>query len=188
MVALRAGAARSVVLAVGSWRALADHRSLPLRAKAIPAVALDMCLPSLDGIDDLFAELRRVLRPAGTVAALVPLRIGYGGASFGGPSWRSVEKALGGRPCFRNESARDHLHWLLAAADFAVLTDHRRTFRLPLPDGPAAVRAADALVDGGFWPRDLKPAWLDGARRALAARAGPGRSLPLRLRLVLARR
>lgn len=183
VVALRPGARRGVTLAVEPWRAAADHRSLPLRTKAIAAVALDMCLPSLDGVDVLFAELRRVLRPAGTVAALVPLRPG-----FGATAWRSVEKALGGRPGFRNESARDHLHWLFAAADFAVLTDQRCTFRLPLPDGPAAERAVDALVEGGFWPRELDPARLDAARRALAGRAGPGRSLPLRMRLLVARR
>jgi SAM-dependent methyltransferase len=189
VVALRPGPGRGVLLAVGPGRAVADHRSLPFRAKTVPAVVLDMCLPALDGVDDLFAELRRILRPAGTVAALVPLRPGFSTASRRDAACRhAAERALGGRPTFRNESARDHLHWLFAAADFAVLTDQRRTFRLPLPDPPAAGRAVDALVDGGFWPRGLDPARLDAARRALADRAGDDRSLPLRLRLLVARR
>lgn len=172
------------MLTVGPWGMVAaDHRSLPLRSRSVAAVALDMCLPSLANLDALFAELRRVLRPAGTVAALVPLR-----PRWRDRGWRPVERAAGGRPDFRNESARDHLHWLVAAADFAVLADRRRTFRLPLPDRATAWAAADSLLAGGYWPPDLDPVRLETARRALADRAGPGRTMPLRMRLLTARR
>jgi hypothetical protein len=148
----------------------------------VAGATLEMCLPSVLELDGLFAELRRVLRPAGTVAALVPSfpsRLGM---------WRTLHRCMGGRPSFRNESARANLHWLFAAADFAVLTDQRRTFRLPIPDGAAAGHAVESLLLGGAWPPDLTPAQLESARQTLSRCAAPGRSLSVPLRLLVARR
>jgi hypothetical protein len=95
---------------------------------------------------------------------------------------------MGGRPRFHHESARDHLHWLVTAADFAVLADERRTFRLPVPDADSAGRVANGLVVDGVWPPDLTTDRLDLARAALLRYAGPGRTLPIPLRLLVARR
>src|SRR5258705_8855221 len=51
-------------------RAEADR--LPVRTNGLAGVLATMCLPVLEPLDGLFAELRRVLRPTGTLAALVP--------------------------------------------------------------------------------------------------------------------
>jgi hypothetical protein len=161
----------------------AGPRDLPLASRSVGSVALDMCLPGLADLDGLFGEVRRVLRPAGCVAALVPCR-----PPVTDRSWRALHRALGHHLRPRNRSATDELHWLIAAADFAVLFDQHRTFRLPLPDAEAAARAVEALTRGGVWPPDLHAEQLDAARTALARRAGPGRSLPVRLRLLVARR
>lgn len=188
---LRVAVAGTDLLAGPSSYVLADHRRLPLDSKSVPAIALEMCLPALDGLDDLFGEVRRVLRPAGTVAALVPARptllTGLTGLT-GRRTWRSLERAFGARPRFRNESTRDNLHWIFAAADFAVLADRRRTFRLPVPDEAAAADAVDTLVRGAIWPPDVRADQLERARSALIEYAAPGRSLPLALRLLVARR
>jgi hypothetical protein len=95
---------------------------------------------------------------------------------------------MGGRPRFRHESARDRLHRLAAAAAFAVLADGRRTFQVLLPDADRARRVADELVTDGVWPVDITPDRLVLAREALARYAGPGRRLPVPLRLLVARR
>lgn len=165
---------------------LAHHSRLPLRTNGVSSAALDMCLPSVPGLDSLFSELRRVLRPTGTFAALVPARPICSRGQL--RAWWPLHRALGGRPRFRNDSARDHLHWLVASADFAVLADDRRTFHLPIPGAAAATRAVNGLVLDGVWPPDLAPDRLDRACDTLAGFASPGRTLPIPLRLLVARR
>lgn len=152
---------------------------LPHDNKALGSALLEMWPPSADGLDGLFGELRRVLRPTGTLVALVPSRPRFS------PDWWSVHRAAGGRPRFRNESASDRLGWLFTAADFAVLLDQRRVFRLPLADASGVV---DDLVASGFWPPDVAPERLAGAAGAFARLAGPDRSLAVPLRLVVGRR
>jgi SAM-dependent methyltransferase len=159
---------------------------LPLRTNGVAAVAATMCMPSIPVLDDLFAELRRVLRPAGTLAALVPSRSIRSLTEL--RIWRPLRRTLAGHPGFRNESACDLLHWLLVAADFAVMVDQRRTFWLPVPDGESAVHVIDGLVESGIWPPDVEPERLGQARQALARFAAPGRALPIPLRLLVARR
>jgi SAM-dependent methyltransferase len=165
---------------------LAHHGQLPLRTGSVAAVALDMCLPSVPGLDRLFSELRRVLRPAGTVAALVPAAPMRSLAEL--RAWWPLYRAMGGRPKFRHESARDHLHWLLNAADFAVMADDRRTFWLPIPDTQSAERVVDGLVADGVWPPDVTTDRLALAHAAMIGCAAPGRTLPIPLRLLVARR
>lgn len=159
---------------------------LPLRTNGAAAARLDMCLPLVAPLDDLFAELRRVLRPTGTLAALIPALPGWSPAEL--RAWWPLRRALRGGTSLRHESARDNLGWLLAGADFAVLVDHRRTFELPVPDGEAAARAVDALTTSGVWSPDLDARRLADARLTLARYAAPGRTLPVPLRLVVARR
>jgi SAM-dependent methyltransferase len=165
---------------------LADAHRLPVRTNGVAGVRAVMCLPVVEPLNGLFAELRRVLRPTGTVAALVPSRPGLPLLTPRG--WRPLNQALAGHPGFRHESARDHLSWLVTAADFAVLADQRRVFWIPVPDRAAAEDTVAALGPAGVWPPDV-PA--DQARRAaegLARYAAPGRRLPIALRLLVGRR
>ncbi|MBO0848276.1 MAG: hypothetical protein J2P20_02340 [Pseudonocardia sp.] len=157
---------------------------LPVASGALAGVRATLCLPTLLPLDALFAELRRVLRPTGTLVAVAPSRPSLPERR----AWRPLHAALGGRPQFRHESVRDRLGWLFAAADFAVLTDTRRTFWLPVPDQDTAVRTVAALAPNGIWPPGLPPDRLRLAAEALARSAAPGYRLPVALRLVVGRR
>ena len=165
-------------------RAEADR--LPVRTNGLAGVLATMCLPVLEPLDGLFAELRRVLRPTGTLAALVPSR--PDAPVLVARGWRPLHRALAGHPGFRHESARDHLSWLLTAADFAVLADQRRVFRVPVPDRATAEATVAALGPAGVWPPDVPADRVRRAAEGLARYAAPGRRLPIALRLLVGRR
>ncbi|MCY7340792.1 MAG: class I SAM-dependent methyltransferase [Pseudonocardia sp.] len=158
--------------------------AIPLRSNAVDAVCLLLTLPRLRDVDDVFAELRRVLRPGGTLVALGP------SASF-----RTLTELRFAplvvplhRTGWRNRSALDQAGWLLAAADFAVLGDDRVPFTLPLPDGDAARSLVDDLPRAGLWPPDLSPLVRARLVEGLTKRAGPGAVLPVPMRRLVARR
>jgi SAM-dependent methyltransferase len=144
---------------------------LDAATNAADGVALLLALPRLPDLDGVFAELRRVLRPGGTLVVVVP-----------SAGWRSSPA----HRCWRHRSALDRAGWLLAAADFAVLSDDRRTFTVPLPGAEAALALADALPAAGLWPPELPDDVRARARDRLVRRAGG--DLPLPLRRLVARR
>lgn len=138
-----------------------DAPALPTRE--VDTVVLDRTLPLHERPDDVFTQLRTVLRPAGSVVVVVAAP-GRSPAELRDGVRRSA--LLSGWPC---GAAVAHPGWLLAAADFAVLGDTRAVFRVPDAD-PAT------LVAEAAWPRaDLRP------RR-------PGRALPVGFRRLVARR
>jgi SAM-dependent methyltransferase len=151
----------------------ASPEALPLEDATVDCMVLDRVLPTLDRPDALLAEVRRVLRPAGSVVVVVPAP----GRTLG-ELRRGVRRGLlgGGWVC---PTAVDHPGWLLAAADFAVLGDVRAMF-----DAPAALAP---LVAAGAWPEP------DGSRREaverrvarLAASAG---TVPVGFRRLVGRR
>nr|WP_239028991.1 methyltransferase domain-containing protein [Pseudonocardia acidicola] len=167
----------------GAWlRGTAD--AVPLRACAVDAVCLTLLLPLLENLDAVFAEIRRVLRPGGTLVALVP--------SATLRSWADLQDVgllrAARRDGWPNRSGLDHASWLLAAADFAVLGDDRGSFQIPVPDAASAAQVVADLHTAGVWSPRASP----GTRRALTARlagsAGPGRVVPVPLRRLVARR
>jgi SAM-dependent methyltransferase len=165
-------------------RLRAEPAALPLRANAVDGIALLMALPRLRDLDGLFAELRRVLRPAGTLVVLVPSAVPRSMAELRlAPLLVPVH-----RSAWPHRSALDRAGWLLAAADFAVLGDDRVAFTLPLPDAGAARALVSELPRAGLWPPRLTGAAARRAEEALARRAGPGRTLPVPLRRLVARR
>lgn len=162
----------------------ADPAAIPLRTDAVDAIAVLLAFPRLPDVDAVFAEIRRVMRPAGTLVALVP------SAQLRSVAELRLARVLAPvrRGAWPNRSALDNLHWILASADFAVLSDDRVPFYLPLPDAAAAHDLVEALPVAGLWPPGL-----DGeTRRRLASelslRSGPDRYLPLPLRRFVARR
>lgn len=160
-------------------RARAD--ALPLADGSVDAVCAAMCLPVVTPLEDVLAELRRVIRPDGTLAALVPSRLGASPAAWLG--WVRVMRALGvrGQP-WPNPQARDGLAKILRAHDWQVESDHRETFLLDL----SSAESWELLVDALYLP-GLDEQRITDAKRALARRARPGRALPLPLRRVVAR-
>lgn len=165
-------------------RLRADLHALPVLRRCVDAVALVGILHLLPSIDALFAEIRRVLRPGGTVVALVPSH------SVRSRSGLALARLLAPvrRGAWPHRSALEHAAWLMVAADFAVLGDDRVEFALPLPDPDAAARAVDDLVRSGLWPPGLPAEVREHLARELGARSGHDRVLPVPLRRVIARR
>lgn len=165
----------------GGGRMVAGRaNALPLRDNAVDGAILMLTLPRTDDVDGVFAELRRVLRPSGTLVVVVP--------SASPRSLLELRTAAVHRTGWTNRSALDRAGWLLAAADFAVLGDDRAAFTLPLPDAAAAYALVADLPRAGWWPPGLPADVREKVAAQLARRAGPGRLLPVPLRRLVARR
>lgn len=172
-----------VVPAGRTPRLLALAGAIPLGANTVDGIAVLLALPRLPDLDAVFAEVRRVLRPAGTLVVVVPSAVPRSLAELRlAPLLAPVHR------CWPHRSALDRAGWLLAAADFAVLGDDRMPFALPLPDAAAAFRLVDDLPRAGLWPPDLPPTVRARVAEGLARRAGPDRVLPIPLRRLVARR
>lgn len=128
------------------------------------------------------ADVRRALRPRGTVVVITPSVLWRNPADV---RWGRVLRPVRRGP-WPHRSALDGAGWLLAAADFVVLADERRPYALPLADAAAARRAVDGLPAAGLWP-ELAPDVRARTADALARRAGPGCLLPVPLRRLVAR-
>lgn len=150
---------------------------------AAAGIVLLLVLHRTADVDAAFADLRRTLRPGGTLVVVTP---SVSARSVADLRWRGVLRPVHRGP-WRHRSALDDASWLLTAADFAVLGDDRVPFTLPLPDAAAARRAVDALPAAGVWP-DLAPDVRAELAERLAERAGPRCRLPVPLRRLVARR
>jgi SAM-dependent methyltransferase len=176
------GGALAPFLAPGQWLGVdpgsGPHRprlrgaptAIPLRDNAVDGVTVLLALPHLPDLDAVFAEIRRVLVPGGTLVLLVPSGSMRSVAEF--RAARLLRPVRGG--AWTNRSALDSAGWLLQAADFAVLGDDRVAFTLPLPD-------AAGLPRSGLWPPGVPAA-------VLAAVTASGRPLPIPMRRLVARR
>lgn len=157
--------------------------ALPLATNAVDAVCLVLTLPWVTDMDAMFAEVRRVLRPAGTLVVVVP--------SVTVRSRAELQLARLLRPVRRgawlNRSGLDSAAWLLTAADFAVMGDDRVPFTVPLPDAAAAINMVADAPAAGLWP-DLPVAVRTSLADELVRRAGPDRVLPVPMRRLVARR
>ncbi|PRW62302.1 class I SAM-dependent methyltransferase [Actinopolyspora mortivallis] len=159
----------------------ADAEALPFAGGSADVVCAAMSLQLLTPLDGVLARVRRVLRPDGLLAALVPARLGFDPRGL--PAWARVLRALGVRgQSWPNPGACDGLGGLLAERGFRVLSSRRRVFGFPVD----SAEALGTLLDGLYLP-DTSPERIAAARESLAAWARPGRRLPIPLRRVLAR-
>ena len=164
-------------------RVRAEPTALPVRTSGVDGIALLLALPRLPDLDGLFAELRRVLRPGGTLVLLVPSAAGRSVLGL-----RLASTLTDVHRHWTNRSALDRAGWLLAAADFAVLGDDRVAFSVPLPDASVARELVDELPRTGLWPSAVPAEVRDRALAGLTRLARPGRRLPLPMRRLVARR
>ncbi|WP_159943355.1 MULTISPECIES: class I SAM-dependent methyltransferase [unclassified Nocardiopsis] len=159
----------------------ADAAALPLADRSVAAVCAAMSLQVLTPLDTVLREVERVLRPGGTMAALVP-------ASPFPPTrgllgWARVLYSLRTpRLSWPNPQACEGAARLLRSRGWTVLSDERRVLRLSVSDPDRA----SLLVRALYLP-DTGAGRLEAAERALASWARPGRLLPLPLRRVVAR-
>lgn len=157
--------------------------AVPVRENGVDAVLTVLALPRLPALDEVFAEVRRVLEPGGSFVALVP--------SASVRSLAELRYAAALRPVrrgrWRNRSALDSLGWLLHAADFAVPADDRVVLSLPLDDAAEALRLVDDLPAAGIWP-DLTESDRRSVVSGLVRLAGPQARLPIPVRRVVGRR
>ncbi|MEV0889075.1 methyltransferase domain-containing protein [Streptomyces microflavus] len=158
----------------------AGAEALPVRSGSVTAVCAAMCLPVVTPLPAVLGEVRRVLRPGGVLAALVPSRSGLSPA--GALGWARVLYALrsSGQP-WPNPQALDGLAAVLRAHGFRVGGDDRRVFRLGIESADAAALLVDALYLPGTAAHRTA-----AAKRSLARWARPGRRLELPLRRVTA--
>ncbi|KUO15802.1 hypothetical protein AQJ91_39235 [Streptomyces dysideae] len=159
-------------------RAGAD--ALPAASASVRAVCAAMCLPVVTPLPRVLGEIRRVLRPGGTLTALVPSQSGLSPSGMLG--WLRVMAALRAvRQPWPNPRARDGLAALLRTAGFRVRADERRVFALAIDSAEAAALLADALYLPGLTHHRA-----EAAKRSLARWAASGRRLELPLRRVVA--
>lgn len=130
--------------------------SLPATDGSAAAVVCSMALMILPDLASVLDEMRRVLRPGGVLAAIVPT----GPTSArDAPLLAGLVAALGSRPSYRNDADLAHASALFAGHGLRVDSDERRRFVFPLEDSGAAGTMARSL----YLPGD------DGTRRARAA-------------------
>lgn len=154
--------------------------ALPIASSSVGAVCSAMCLPVVTPLPQVLAEVRRVLRPGGTLAALVPSQSGLSPSGMLG--WLRVMAALRAvRQPWPNPRARDGLSALLRTAGFHVRYDERRVFTLAIDSADAAALLADALYLPGLTHHRAQ-----AAKCSLARWAASGRRLELPLRRVVA--
>ncbi|GAA1579925.1 class I SAM-dependent methyltransferase [Kribbella sancticallisti] len=160
-------------------RARAD--ALPLPDKTVDVVTAAMCLQVLTPLDVVLAELRRVLRPGGTMVALVPSGVPPLAHISGVLAWVQVMRALRiSSESWPNPQARDGLAPLLRWNRFVVESDRRQVFRREI----ANATEATLMIDGLYLP-GVEPTAIARAKSLLASWACPGRWLPIPLRRVV---
>ncbi|GAA3732052.1 class I SAM-dependent methyltransferase [Salinactinospora qingdaonensis] len=161
---------------------LGDATALPFATGAVGAVCAAMSLQVLPRLDTVLAEVTRVLRPGGTIAALTPARLWP--SLTGMLTWARVLRVSGlPRPAWPNPRACDTVGRVLEAHGLTVTSNRRHVFVLRM-ETPADT---SLLVDSLYLP-GVDEERLRSAQRALAPWAHPGRGLALPLRRVVAHR
>jgi SAM-dependent methyltransferase len=154
----------------------ADAAALPLVTGSCAAVVCSMALMVLQPLGVVLAEIRRVLRPGGTVVFLLPGTYPFSARDVA--RYARLLFALRRRTlAYPNDRALVHLEAQLRAAELTVTDDQRRRFVLPLGDRDARLFVRSLYLPGVS----------DARLRAAEARAGRWAEIGIPLRRVTAR-
>lgn len=142
LAAARAGGAGGLIRA--------DATALPVSDGAFDAVVCSMALMIIEPLEDVLAEIRRVLRPGGLLAATVPAEPGASG-----PATALLGRiAVGAGPLPRspNNAALADAGALLARHRLRLTSDGQRRFGFRLRTGADARLVLDSLYLPGMTP------------------------------------
>lgn len=125
-----------------------DGQCQPFRDATFDLVACSMALMLFDPVDDVLAEISRVLRDGGTLLLLLPGsfplsnrdRVRY---------IRLLTALREARPAYPNTIHLGRIHARLDRAGFSVVADERRCFRYPIPDEHHARHFVESLYVPG---------------------------------------
>ncbi len=151
----------------------ADAAALPFGPAGVAAVVSAMALQVLHPLPSVLREARRVLRPGGTLVAMVPASAPLSRQD----RWRWTRLFLALRlagPPFPNPP--DRVAAALCRAGFAVVGQEARRFRYPVGD----IAAADLLIESLYLP-GVSESRIRAARRVAAGWIGVELGMPLRL-------
>lgn len=158
----------------------ADAAALPIATGSVGSVCAAMCLQVLTPLPVVLNEISRVLRPGGTLVALVPARPSRRLAGLIG--WGRVMATLRvGRLEFPNPQAMDGLAATLREHGFLIQHSQRREFLLSI----TSTEDVQLLIDGLYLP-DVSRARIHAAKQKLQPWAATGQLLPIALRTVVA--
>lgn len=151
--------------------ALADATALPLLDNSFDVVVCAMALMLITPLDSALREIARVLKPSGTLHALIPAN---------GPlPWRDRARfallAVHTRPRFPPTPLSNNAQHAFEDAGLSVTHDERRCYRYPINTNDDA----DLLIESLYLPNST-PTRLDNARRRIRQWHGHGVGLPLR--------
>ena len=158
---------------------MADARRLPVPDGSIDTVVSSMGLMLVRPVEAAVAEIRRVLRPGGTLALLVPATwpIRPSDVALGLP----LTVALRGPGSMPQQLSPRRMRRVLRAGGFGTLDVARRRFPFPVHSEEHAALAVRALYTPGRSPRQLAR-----AESMLARWSQPAAELPVPLMRVVA--
>jgi SAM-dependent methyltransferase len=147
----------------------ATASALPIASRRADAVVASMALMLLRPVEEVLAEVRRVLRPGGTLVATLPVRAATPGPA-GAPAFADILGALGQAGAdypepLHGPSAGDRL----AAAGLTLLADDIRQFLRTVRGPDDAERVVHSFYAPGAGPGRVAAAVEELQRRVRAA-------------------
>ncbi|MGP3919839.1 class I SAM-dependent methyltransferase [Nonomuraea sp. 10N515B] len=158
---------------------LGDARALPVATACVDVVVCSMALMVLTPVSEVLAEIRRVLRPQGMLAATVPATGPLRATDL--PPVAGLVATLGRRLGYPGDRPLGRAPELFARSGLRVVGDERRRFGYPLR-GP---RDADLLLESLYLP-GLPASRRRWARRYLRLLTMAEWEMPVPVRRILA--